>query len=72
MPKAELVCSPGVEVVGRFASRPFALDHTKLGLDRGDDGLGDLVLQGENVVQFSVVAFGPYVMSIVWVQARSA
>ena len=31
MPKAALVRVPGIEVAGRFASRPFAFDRAKLG-----------------------------------------
>ena len=40
---------PGIHAVGRLALGAKIFRGIKLRLDRGDDGLGDLVLHGEHV-----------------------
>ena len=63
------VVMPGhqVEVVGIEMGRAALLDRLfflrqQLEFQRRDDGLGDLVLQREDVVQVAVVALGPEVV----------
>ena len=50
---------PGVEIVRRLALAAEILGGIELRLDRGDDGLRDLVLHREHVGQIAVVALGP-------------
>ena len=51
--------APGVERVRRPALDALVLGGVEPRLDRGDDALGDLVLQGEEVRHVGVVAMGP-------------
>ena len=41
----------------------FALELAEFGLEPGDQGLGNFVLEGKNVGQVAVVALGPYVVA---------
>ena len=50
---------PRVHVVGRFAPAAKILRRIDLRLDRGDDGVGDLVLHGEYIGQVAVVMLAP-------------
>ena len=50
-----------ITVAGAF-EEPFCLGHTKFRLDRGDNALSDAVLDGEDVLHFPVLAFGPDVV----------
>ncbi len=59
---------PQNKVVGVEAIRPLSfgsldLSQTKTRLNRADDRQRDLVLQGENIVGFAVIAFGPNMRS---------
>src|ERR1700719_3691196 len=59
MPHAALMMLPSTQVLGRLPSRPLPLDGTNLRLDGCHDPIGDLILNGENVLQRSIVSFGP-------------
>ena len=59
MPKAALIIFPGIEAFRRFAQRTLTLAAGQLRLDGGDDGMGQLVLDGEDVFQVAVIALGP-------------
>jgi len=48
-----------IEVVGALALDPLDLGAAQVGLYRGHDADGDLVLQHEDVGQVPVVAVGP-------------
>ncbi len=50
---------PGIHAVRRLALGAKILRGIKLRLDRGDDGLGDLVLHGEHIGEVAVVALRP-------------
>jgi hypothetical protein len=50
---------PGVDAVGLRVRGPEAFLRVKVRLDGGDDPLGDVVLDREDVAQLAVVAFGP-------------
>src|SRR5882724_3597779 len=58
-----LVEIPRVEIIRTFASRAPTLDLSELRLDRADDCLCDLVLHGEYVGQFAIVALRPKLSS---------
>ena len=49
----------GVEAFGWLALRALDLGPLKLRRDRPDDGLGDLILQLENIVERAFKALGP-------------
>ena len=42
-------------------SGALAFGRAQFRLERADDGLGDLVLEGEQILQLTVVALGPEV-----------
>ncbi len=50
---------PGIQAVRRLAPGAEILRRIELRLDRGDDGLGDLVLDREHVGELAVVALRP-------------
>jgi hypothetical protein len=50
---------PGIHAVWRFAPGVKILGGIELRLDGGDDGLGDLILPGENVGKGAIVSFRP-------------
>ena len=50
---------PGAHVVRRLALGMEILRGVKLRFDRGNDGLGDLVLHREDVLDAAIVALGP-------------
>ncbi len=56
---AQMVAVPGLQVAPRRTLHLLADHGADLGLDAADDGLGDLVLDLENVFQVPVVSFGP-------------
>ncbi len=64
--------SPKRRVVRGFALGPLALDCAKLGFDRSDDSLSDLVLQSEDVIKLTVVEFGPYVIACAGIDELSS
>jgi hypothetical protein len=54
------------EVIGVQIFRPFPFDAfdlciTQAWFDRADDVQSDFVLEGENVIERTVISFGPYV-----------
>ena len=49
----------GVETFGWLALRALDLGPLELRRDRADDGLGDLILQLENIVERAFEALGP-------------
>ena len=49
----------GVEAFGWLALRALDLGSLELRRDRADDGLGDLILQLENIVERAFEALGP-------------
>src|SRR3546814_5123012 len=51
--------SPGIDAVRLLAGGAEALFGVELGLHRGHDVLGDVVLDGEDVLQLAVVFLGP-------------
>src|SRR5215218_3328744 len=55
--------APGVDAVRRLRGDPEALLDVEVRLDRRDDALGDLVLDGEEVAELAVVAVGPDVLA---------
>src|SRR3546814_91988 len=55
--------SPGVDAVRLLAGGAQALLGVEVGLHRGHDVLGDVVLDGENVLQLAVVLLGPDVLA---------
>jgi hypothetical protein len=57
-----LIDAPGIEVT-RLHGRAFAFGAAQFGLDRADDGVGDLVLQREDIRQRAVVAARPDVVA---------
>ena len=50
---------PGVKVLRRFAAAAKIFRRVKLRLNRGNDGLGDLVLYREHIGQLAVVTLRP-------------
>jgi hypothetical protein len=52
-----------------FATRAFHFREVDLQLDRGNDGIGDIVLHREQIVQRSIEALGP--LSVPTSRARS-
>ena len=48
---------------GRLGGGAEPLLGIEVRLDRGDDALGDLVLDGEDVAQLAVVSLGPDVLA---------
>ena len=50
---------PCIHAVRRFALGAEIFRGVKLRLDRGDDGLGDLILHGEHVGDVAIVALRP-------------
>jgi hypothetical protein len=63
VPQAALVVLPRVQVLGRLAVSAFALDAAEGWLDGGDDCVCYLVLDGEDILEIAVVAFGPEVIA---------
>ena len=59
VPKAALVEVPGAQIVRPVRPRPLTLGLAKLGLDRADQRCRDLVLNGENILQFAGRSAGP-------------
>src|SRR5260370_36202556 len=51
--------APGVEVFGPPALKALLLGREQPRLDRSGDALGDLVLEGEEVGEFDIVALRP-------------
>ena len=45
--------------------RAFPFELVDFGSDRGNDGLRNLILQGEAVIEFAVLAFGPDMVTAV-------
>ena len=50
---------PGVELARFLALRLLDLGRDDAGRDRAGDAEGDLVLHGEDIGQFAIVAVGP-------------
>src|SRR6266404_2113505 len=59
VPHAALMMLPRAEVLGRFASRSFPLGRADLRLHRRRNRVGNLVLNRENVLNWSIVSLGP-------------
>src|SRR3546814_11139875 len=55
--------SPGIDAVRLLAGGAEALLGVELRLHRGHDVLGDVVLDGEDVLQLAVVLLGPEVLA---------
>ena len=55
--------TPSVEVAGLVFGQSHTLGCHELGLDRRRDALRNLVLKRKDVIDFAVVAIGPYVFS---------
>ena len=54
---------PGVDAVGRLRGGTKALLDVEVRFDDRHDALSDLVLDGEEVAQLTVIALGPDVLS---------
>ena len=59
MPKAALISRPGVEAAGRLAHRTVQFGIGDGRRDCDCHGLGNLVLQCENIGNFAIVTVGP-------------
>jgi len=68
MPHAALMMFPCAEVLRRFPSRSFPLDRSDLRLHSCRNRVGNLILDGENVLHWSIVSLGPN-MSAAFVHA---
>jgi len=54
------VCLTGVQTFWPFPFDALDLRFAQARFDRTDDVQGDFVLEGENVVERTVISFGPY------------
>src|SRR5262245_23367983 len=59
MPHAAVITGPGVEAFGGLTAGAFAFGAAELRLDRRGDGLGQLVLEREDIREAAVIALGP-------------
>src|SRR3954465_5757133 len=55
--------TPSSNALGGLHRGPEALLRIEVRLERGDDALGDLVLNGEDVIEVPVVPLGPDVIA---------
>ena len=55
--------APSSNALGGLHRDPEALLRIKVRLDSGDDAFGDLVLNGEDVIEVPVVPLGPDVIA---------
>ena len=58
-----MVRLPHIETIRWFAVRAFTFKLADFGLELRDQGLGNLILKGENVGDFTVVALRPNVIT---------
>ena len=61
MPTATLVEVPRIKARRRFLPGAISLADPKFVVDVADDGLGDLVLDSENIIELAIVTVGPKV-----------
>src|SRR6185369_16097157 len=61
-PGAALIKIPGVKVLRALLLRSPSLGATYCRLQRSDDGLGDFILDREDVFEHPVIALGPDVV----------
>src|SRR5689334_8862514 len=59
VPETAMIELPSVKIVGAFASGTLAFGRAHPSVGRGDDVGDNLVLQGEDIFHWTVVALGP-------------
>ncbi len=63
VPQATLVALPCIKAFRRLAARACALHRVQFWSDRGNDRLGNLILEVEQVGKLAIVPFGPNVVT---------